>query len=131
MELSAATLRLGAHMMTLFVILAGMLILALAGKRGLDMRWRWFLVAALGCYAVWFFLLAISLKDAEFIQRGSNGWLFGGMELVGAGLAWAWLLLTVRSTFRLGAPTHPPRNIGAPTQTSDEQEGQWLPAQAL
>lgn len=130
MELTATTLRLGAHIMSLFVILAGMLALLLAGKRGLDMRWRAVLIVAMGFYAVWFFLLAISLKDTEFIQRSGNGWLFGGAEAIGAVLAWTWLILTVRASFRLVTPARPPTNIGAPTHDG-EQEDAWLPARAL
>jgi len=129
--MTATELRMLAHIATLAALLGVCITLVLAGRRGVNMRYRLVLVATLGVYALWFFLLSISLRDAGFVRREEIAWLFGGVEMTGAVLGWTWLALTVRASFRLVVPVKPPQNIGGPTHDDNRQEDPWLPAQAL
>jgi hypothetical protein len=101
MELTATTLRLVAHVASFGVIVAAIGALSMARGKNFNMRHWYWLAISLSFYAAWFFLLSISLRDAEFVKRSEIAWLLGSVEMTGAVTAWTWFALTLRATFRI------------------------------
>ncbi len=100
-------IRLLAHLLTLGLLLAVIGCLIMANGKPLNWRhWR-LLCAVLATYAIWFFLLSISLRDTGLLKRAEMIWSLGLIELAGASAGWTWLVLSVRLSFRV-APNKPP-----------------------
>jgi hypothetical protein len=115
MEITPGAIRLLAHVLSFGVCIASIGMLLVARGQGLNMRhWRALVLALVG-YAVWFFMLALSTRDAEFIRRGEVALLFGLVELLASGAGWVWFVLTARASFCLTHSTHAPylnREVG-------------------
>ena len=106
MEITANSIRLLAHVSSLGLVVAAIGALAAARGKAFNMRhWR-VLVLSLSGYAVWFFMLALSIQDSEIIRRGEVAWLFGLVELSAAGVGWAWWALTMRASLCIAHPAH-------------------------
>lgn len=102
--ISASVVRLVAHMISFALAVAVIGALMAARGKSFNMRYWRLLALALAAYAVWFFMLALSVRDAELIRRGEVAWLFGGVELVASGLGWAWYVATMHASFYLARP---------------------------
>lgn len=99
--MDSMVLRLLTHLSTFGVITA--LCLTLFAARGHVIyvaRWR-LLFRALIVYAVWFLLLAVSIRDVALIPRAQLVWVLGSLELAGSALAWWWYFAMVRTSFRI------------------------------
>ncbi len=100
---SASMLRLVGHLLSLGLIGAVICALFAARGRSFDMRYWRLLSAVLGIYALWFFMLSVSIRDVELLRRGEMTWLFGFIELAGAVGGWLWFGLTMLMSFQLPA----------------------------
>ncbi len=107
MELSATALRLLAYVLTFALLAAVINALVLARGRSFDMRHWKLLCMVIATYDLWFFMLAISIRDMELMRRGEMTWLFGAVGLGGAIGGWLWFGLTMVATFSV-APKKPP-----------------------
>ncbi len=78
-------------------------VLTLLAAHGRPLRfapWR-FLIAALILYGFFFLLLALSMKEFDWLPRLQLGWVFGALAGGGSVLGWPWLLMTMRLSFRI------------------------------
>lgn len=104
--MDSTSLRLAAHLSTFGVITAlALTLFATRGRAIYVTRWR-LLFRALIVYAVWFLLLAISIRDVALIPRAQIAVLLGTVELVGSVVAWWWWLAMVRVSFQVTRRGH-------------------------
>lgn len=120
-----------AHVLSFGLAMAVIGALIAARGKSFDMKYWKLLCAVLAGYAVWFFMLSLSLRDLELIRRGQTAWYFGGIEFAACLAGWAWWGLTVKASFRLVRHREKPTNIGQPTHDDGGTQGDpWLQAQA-
>ena len=132
MEFTATGLRLMAHILSFGLAMAVIGALIAARGKSFDMRYWKLLCTVLGAYAVWFFMLGLSLQDAALIRRGEVAWLFGLIELGACLAGWAWWGLTVKASFRLVRQGAAPTNGSGRAYALDDIDTQgdaWLQAQ--
>lgn len=104
--MDSTLLRLAAHLSTFGVITA--LALTLFAARGHIIyvaRWR-LLFRALIAYAVWFLLLAISIRNMALLPRAQIAMMLSAIELTGSALAWWWWASMIRKSFHVTGRAH-------------------------
>ena len=92
--------RLVGHLSLFALITVGMSTLWLVRGRYVRLTHVPLALAALGLFALWLMLLALSIRDMRWLTRDTLIWPLTVAELGASFLGWAWWAIAVKKTFR-------------------------------
>ena len=93
--------RLVAHLGLFALITVGMSTLWILRGRYVRLTHVPLAVAALGLFAIWLLMLALSIRDLNWLTRDMLIWPLTVTELGAAALGWTWWAIAVKKTFRI------------------------------
>ena len=93
--------RLVAHLSLFALLTVGMSTLWILRGRYVRLTHVPLAVSALGVFAIWLLMLALSIRDLNWLTREMLIWPLTVAELGASALGWAWWMIAVKKTFRI------------------------------